>query len=89
MRQLIGRKVVKDKELQYSVFGDDTEGYAVEICEISRFSREAAFFPGDSAGWCQAQKFAKMLFKESVFPVHLEFVAEEYIRDLENEKDVT
>lgn len=45
MRQLIGRKVVKDKELQYSVFGDDTEGYAVEICEISRFSREAAFFP--------------------------------------------
>ena len=49
MRQLIGRKFMRDKELQYYILGGGKKGYMVEICEITHIRKVEALLPGGFA----------------------------------------
>ncbi len=89
MRQLVGRKIVGDMELQYSVLGGGKKGYSIEICEISRYREEEALFPGDSEGRCRAQEFAKWMYEQGVMAVHLKGIVEDYIKEQGTPEEAT
>lgn len=81
MHQLIGRKFMRDKELQYYILGGGKKGYMVEICEITHIRKVEALLPGGFAGWRKAREFARRICKETVLAEHLKCIVEDYIED--------